>query len=69
MYVLIQGQLNLRLWPMKAVLLASLSMACYQPLFFSAVFTTISTVIAIGSTPIFSGVLEWFIVKNRPVKR
>ena len=58
-------------WPIKAILLASLSMAFYQPLFFSAVNITgvaIGTVIAIGSAPIFSGVIEWMVLKKSPSK-
>ncbi|MBM7585117.1 DME family drug/metabolite transporter [Bacillus pakistanensis] len=69
--VLLLGQLNLKNWPMKAILLASLSMAIYQPLFFSAVTITgvaIGTVIAIGSAPILSGVLEWIVLKKSPSK-
>ncbi|MGX2961160.1 hypothetical protein JNUCC23_18035 [Peribacillus sp. JNUCC 23] len=56
---------------MKAIILASLNMAFYQPLFFSAVTITgvaIGTVIAIGSAPIFSGVLEWMVLKKSPSK-
>ncbi|RBW68436.1 EamA family transporter [Bacillus taeanensis] len=67
--VLILGQLNLKNWPMKATVLAALSMAFYQPLFFSAVTMTgvaVGTVIAIGSAPILSGVLEWLFLKKRP---
>jgi DME family drug/metabolite transporter len=46
-------------------------MALYQPLFFSAVSITgvaIGTVVAIGSAPILSGLLEWLYVKVRPAK-
>jgi drug/metabolite transporter, DME family len=69
--VVLLGQLNLKNWPIKATLLASLSMAIYQPLFFTAVTITgvaIGTVIAIGSAPILSGVLEWMILKKVPSK-
>jgi DME family drug/metabolite transporter len=46
-------------------------MAIFQPLFFSAVTITgvaIGTVIAIGSAPILSGVLEWLFLKKSPSK-
>src|SRR5690625_5069375 len=49
--VLIRGKLHFKNWPVKLTILASLSMALYQPLFFSAVTITgvaIGTVVAIG---------------------
>ncbi|WP_082232044.1 EamA family transporter [Halobacillus massiliensis] len=67
--VLLLGKLNLKNWPVKETLLASLSMACYQPFFFSAVTLTgvaIGTVIAIGSAPILAGMIEWIFYKKRP---
>lgn len=56
-------------WPMRAIVFAAIAMAAYQPLFFSAVATTgiaIGTVIAIGSAPILTGFIEWFIFRRRP---
>ncbi|WP_367457253.1 EamA family transporter [Terribacillus saccharophilus] len=53
---LLLGKLNLKSWPIGLTLLAAFCMACYQPLFFSAVHQTgvaVGTVIAIGSAPIF----------------
>ncbi|OZM56598.1 EamA family transporter [Lottiidibacillus patelloidae] len=67
--VLVTGKLTIKNWPIKATVLASLSMALYQPLFFSAVTITgvaIGTVVAIGSAPILAGLLEWIYLKNRP---
>jgi len=69
--LIVRRQLNFKDWPIKATVLASLSMAFYQPLFFSAVAITgvaIGTVVAIGSAPILSGLLEWMYLKNRPSK-
>src|SRR5690625_518105 len=69
--VLIRGKLHFKNWPVKLTILASLSMALYQPLFFSAVTITgvaIGTVVAIGSAPILSGLLEWIFLKTRPAK-
>ena len=69
--VLIRKQLNFVNWPIRETVLASLSMAFYQPLFFSAVTITgvaIGTVVAIGSAPVLSGVLEWMFLKTRPVR-
>ncbi|MBM7619944.1 DME family drug/metabolite transporter [Bacillus tianshenii] len=54
-----------------AARLAAISMAIFQPLFFSSVTITgvaIGTVITIGSAPILSGVLEWFFLKKTPSK-
>jgi len=56
-------------WPVRAIVIAAVAMAAYQPLFFSAVATTgvaIGTVIAIGSAPILTGFLEWLIYRRRP---
>lgn len=69
--VLLMGKLDLKSWPLKPTILAAISMAAYQPFFFTAVTMTgvaIGTVIAIGSAPILSGLLEWVIWKRRPVK-
>lgn len=66
---LVLGKLNVKGWSIKATLLASLSMAFYQPLFFSAVTITgvaIGTVVAIGSAPVLSGLIEWIGLKKRP---
>lgn len=69
--VLITGKWNLKDWPFKTTIGASLCMALYQPLFFSAVSITgvaIGTVVAIGSAPILSGLIEWLYLKIRPSK-
>lgn len=47
----------------KLLLIASICMAAYQPLFFSGVLKTgvaLGTVLAIGSAPVFSGIIEYF---------
>lgn len=67
--VFLAGKLDLKNWPIKNTLMASLCMALYQPLFFSAVTLTgvaIGTVTAIGSAPVLSGFLEWLYLKKRP---
>ncbi|MFE7062823.1 EamA family transporter [Sutcliffiella sp. NPDC057660] len=69
--VLLLGKLNMKNWPIKETLVASISMAIFQPLFFSAVTITgvaIGTVITIGSAPILSGILEWIFLKKSPSK-
>ncbi|QXE01456.1 EamA family transporter [Terribacillus sp. DMT04] len=67
--LLIFGQFHRKGWPVRLTLLAAFSMACYQPLFFSAVQQTgvaVGTVIGIGSAPIFSGLLEAVFLNKRP---
>ncbi|KGX92199.1 transporter [Pontibacillus halophilus JSM 076056 = DSM 19796] len=62
---------KLRSLPVKMTIFASLCMALYQPLFFSAVSITgvaVGTVVAIGSAPVFSGLTEWAFLKVRPTK-
>ncbi|HSJ38170.1 MAG TPA: EamA family transporter [Planococcus sp. (in: firmicutes)] len=54
-------------WP--AALVSALSMALFQPLFFSSVQLTgiaIGTVVAIGSAPVLAGMIEWLFLKRRP---
>lgn len=66
--VLLTRKFSLKNWPVKTTLLAAISMAVYQPLFFSAVTITgvaIGTVIAIGTAPILSGVIEWLFLNKR----
>ncbi len=67
--VLISGKLNLNNWPIKTTILAAVSMALYQPFFFSAVLMTgvaVGTVVAIGCSPIFSGLIEMIVLRKRP---
>jgi drug/metabolite transporter, DME family len=67
--ILVMGKVKFSDWPVRETVVAAVSMACYQPLFFSAVSMTgvaVGTVIAIGSAPVLSGVLEWFFLKKSP---
>ncbi|TYS16169.1 EamA family transporter [Rossellomorea vietnamensis] len=62
------AKLQLKDWPIRPTILASLSMAFYQPLFFSAVSMTgvaVGTVVAIESAPILAGLLEWIVQKRK----
>lgn len=55
--------------PWQAVFLSAAAMAVFQPFFFSAVQSTgvaVGTVVAIGSAPVFSGMIEWIVLKRRP---
>ncbi|OEC78960.1 carboxylate/amino acid/amine transporter [Bacillus halotolerans] len=67
--VCISRELHVKNWSWPPVFLAAICMACYQPLFFTAVKETgiaVGTVIAIGSAPIIAGSLEWAVLKKRP---
>ncbi|WP_208591115.1 DMT family transporter [Gracilibacillus suaedae] len=68
-FVVIQGKFYINGWSKLTTFLAALSMAAYQPLFFSAVSWTgvaVGTVVAIGSAPILAGLLEWLFYRNIP---
>lgn len=68
-FVLATRTLSWREVPWRAALASAVLMALFQPLFFSAVQLTgvaIGTVATIGSAPVFSGILEWILLKRRP---
>ncbi|MBB4822856.1 DME family drug/metabolite transporter [Sporosarcina luteola] len=70
-FMVIMRKINLRTWPWKATLLAALAMAIFQYCFFTSIRLTgiaIGTVVAIGSAPMFSGIVEWLFLKRRPTK-
>ena len=51
------------------LMFASLGLAGYQPLFFSAVSLTgvaAGTVVTLGSAPICSGILDWYLGRGKP---
>lgn len=53
----------------RSTVLSAVSMALFQPLFFSSVQLTgiaIGTVVAIGSAPVLAGLIEWLFLKKRP---
>ncbi len=69
--LLIMRKIDFRNWPWKSTLYAAISMAIFQYLFFSSVRLTgvaIGTVVTIGSAPVFSGIIEWLILKRRPTR-
>lgn len=68
-FVLITRKLSVRSIPWPAAVLSAISMALFQPLFFSAVQVTgiaIGTVVAIGSAPVLTGMIEWVALKKKP---
>lgn len=67
--MLIMKKISFGNWPWKLTLIAAICMALFQPLFFTSVRVTgiaIGTVVAIGSAPIFSGLIEWLFLKLKP---
>jgi DME family drug/metabolite transporter len=69
--MLIMKKINFRTWPWKTTIIAAICMAIFQPLFFTSVRLTgvaIGSVVAIGSAPIFSGLIEWIFLSMRPTR-
>lgn len=65
-------KIQFRHWSWKFTFYAALSMALFQPLFFTSVRLTgvaIGTVVTIGSSPIFAGLIEWLYFKKRPTRK
>lgn len=70
-FLIVLRKIEFRNWPWKPTIYAALSMAVFQYLFFSSVRLTgvaIGTVVTIGSAPVFSGLIEWLLVKRRPTR-
>lgn len=64
-------KIKFRSWPWKQTLYAAICISLFQLLFFSSVRLTgvaIASVVAIGSAPVFSGMIEWIFLKLRPTK-
>ncbi|WP_394189752.1 DMT family transporter [Paenisporosarcina quisquiliarum] len=67
--MLVMKKISFGTWPWKLTIIAAICMALFQPLFFTSVRVTgiaIGTVVAIGSAPIFSGLIEWLFLKMKP---
>lgn len=66
---ILMRKIKFRHWAWKYTFFAALSMALFQPLFFSSVRLTgvaIGTVVTIGSSPVFAGLIDWLYFKNKP---
>ncbi|QFF97523.1 EamA family transporter [Psychrobacillus glaciei] len=64
-------KINFKTWPWKETVYAAICISLFQLLFFSSVLLTgvaIASVVAIGSAPVFSGIIEWVFLKLRPSK-
>lgn len=69
--VILLGKIKFRIWSWKWTILAALAIALFQSLFFTSVRLTgvaIGTVVTIGSSPVFAGLIEWLIWKVRPTR-
>ncbi len=69
LFVLFKKGISLKNLPKGSLFLGALTMALYQPFFFSGVALTgvaIGTVVTICSAPIFAGFIEWIVYKKRP---
>ncbi|KYG90500.1 transporter [[Bacillus] sp. KCTC 13219] len=70
-FVLFARAIQWKTWPWKWNILAALSIALFQCLFFSSIRYTgvaIGTVVTIGSAPIFAGIIEWLFWKVKPTR-
>ncbi|WP_142827014.1 DMT family transporter [Planococcus soli] len=68
-FVVAAKKLSVRSIPWQAVIFSAISMALFQPLFFSSVQLTgiaIGTVVTIGSAPVLTGLIEWAALKKKP---
>ncbi|MBQ0140859.1 MAG: EamA family transporter [Kurthia sp.] len=66
---IIMKKINFKKWSWKQTFFAALAMALFQPLFFTSVNLTgvaVGTVVTIGSSPIFAGLIEWLFFKKNP---
>lgn len=69
--LLLFRKMNFHKWPWKSTIIAALSIAIAQYFFFTSVRLTgvaIGTVVALGSAPAFTGVIEWLLTKRLPTK-
>ena len=67
--LILMRRINFKKWSWKWTILAAILIGLFQTAFFSSILLTgvaIGTVITIGSSPIFAGIIEWFLFKRRP---
>ncbi len=60
-----------RLWRTRAMLVSALGAAVFQPLFFGGVDragVALGTLMAMGSEPVFAGLLGWAVLGHRPTR-
>ncbi len=67
--LVLMKKINFKAWSWKWTILAAFLIGLFQISFFSSIRLTgvaIGTVITIGSSPIFAGIIEWLLFKRRP---
>ncbi|MED3661127.1 EamA family transporter [Ureibacillus sp. FSL K6-8385] len=67
--VLVMRRIHFKKWSWRWTILAALAIALFQCLFFTSIRfagVAVGTVVTIGSSPVFSGIMEWVIFKRRP---
>ncbi|TQR20503.1 DMT family transporter [Psychrobacillus vulpis] len=70
-FMILLKKIKFKSWPWKETIYAAICISLFQLLFFSSVRLTgvaIASVVAIGSAPVFSGLIEWVFLKLRPSK-
>lgn len=71
-YVLLRGVPLGRIvgmWRSKALIVAAIGAAAYQPFFFAGIGLAgvpLGTLVAVGSAPVFAGLLAWLLLGERP---
>lgn len=71
-YLLVRGvrpRALVRPWRAKATLVAAAGAAAYQPFFFAGIGyagVPLGTLVAVGSAPVFTGLLAWLLLRERP---
>ncbi|MEI4769918.1 EamA family transporter [Psychrobacillus sp. FJAT-51614] len=68
-FMVLLKKIKFKTWSWKETFYAAICIALFQLLFFSSVKLTgvaIASVVAIGSAPVFSGIIEWLFLKLRP---
>ena len=68
----LRGSLSLKDMPLRLILMAGICVSLYQVCFFWAVSLTgvaAGTIIGIGSSPIFAGLLDWSFRRQKPGRR
>lgn len=68
---LFMKKIHFKKWSWKWTILAALTIALFQCFFFTSVRFTgvaVGTVVTIGSSPVFSGFVEWIFWKRKPTR-
>ena len=72
LWALRSGGLRFKCLPIRVTLLAGALIALYQFMSFSAmaeIGVAVDIIVAMGSAPVFAGILEYFVKSKKPVSR